>query len=89
MLVGSWLIFTVIVWAAYRSSLATYLTVQGTFPPVNSFEDLLDQEGWTWGTWVYAVILRKFLESNPDPVLHRIGQDLQVRITKQQNKNIP
>ncbi|KAK4318235.1 hypothetical protein Pmani_010745 [Petrolisthes manimaculis] len=48
--VGTWLLAALVVTSAYRSSLVAHLTVQHSYPPINSFEDLLNAPDWAWGS---------------------------------------
>ncbi|KAK3866679.1 hypothetical protein Pcinc_027792 [Petrolisthes cinctipes] len=48
--VGTWILAALVVTSAYRSSLVAHLTVQERYPPINSFEDLLNAPDWAWGS---------------------------------------
>lgn len=49
MVVGTWLLAALVVDSAYRSSLVAHLTVQASYAPINSYEDLLNAPEWSWG----------------------------------------
>ncbi|XP_069190759.1 uncharacterized protein [Procambarus clarkii] len=50
-LVGWWLVATLVINSAYRSALASTLTVQEHAIPIDTFDDLLRQHRWSWGTF--------------------------------------
>ncbi|XP_068205415.1 probable glutamate receptor [Palaemon carinicauda] len=49
MLVCWWLIFSLLMTTAFKSSLVALLTVEGKTLPINSFSDLVKQVNWAWG----------------------------------------
>ncbi|XP_045111259.1 glutamate receptor ionotropic, delta-2-like [Portunus trituberculatus] len=48
MLVGWWLVYTMVIVAAFRSSFIAHLTVQSTTKPVETLEELVKQKNWGW-----------------------------------------
>ncbi|XP_053634054.2 glutamate receptor-like isoform X1 [Cherax quadricarinatus] len=77
MLVGWWLVFCLVIAAAYRSSLVAHLTVLSMFPPIDSFQDLLDQDGWTWGLPSTAGSINMYFSMSPDSVTQEVNKFLQ------------
>ncbi|KAK3850165.1 hypothetical protein Pcinc_043110 [Petrolisthes cinctipes] len=49
MFVGWWWVYCTLVTVVYRSSLIAHLSVPGTSTTIDSFQELLREEGWTWG----------------------------------------
>ncbi|KAG7162304.1 Glutamate receptor U1-like 5, partial [Homarus americanus] len=75
-LMGWWLLTCVIITAAYRSSLVAHLSVQSKYPPINTFQDLLNRDGWSWG--IYELVGTNFLYFNgsSDPDIQGIYQHM-------------
>ncbi|XP_047474685.1 glutamate receptor ionotropic, delta-1-like isoform X2 [Penaeus chinensis] len=76
--VGFLLLYTLVINSAYRSSLIAHLTVQGFPPPINSFEDLLEQGGWTWGSQPLFGTFFVFFNQSSDPVVQQIYAGMEV-----------
>ncbi|XP_042233803.1 probable glutamate receptor [Homarus americanus] len=76
-LMGWWLLTCVIITAAYHSSLIAHLSVQSKYPPINTFQDLLNRDGWSWG--IYDLTGTNFLYFNgsSDPDIQEIYQHMQ------------
>ncbi|XP_071533871.1 glutamate receptor ionotropic, delta-1-like [Panulirus ornatus] len=79
-LVGWWLLFCVIIVAAFRSSLIAHLTVQGRSLPLTSFEDLVNQNNWKWATapWFLTGAVIDFFTKHIDPSVKRVYVDLEL-----------
>ncbi|XP_071546566.1 uncharacterized protein [Panulirus ornatus] len=78
MLVGWWLVFCVVITTSYRSSLISHLVVQGKSPLINSMEDLVARQGWSWGTKRMTGALLLFLSTSPYPAVQRVYKGMQV-----------
>lgn len=76
--VGFLLLYTLVINSAYRSSLIAHLTVQGFPPPIDSFDDLLEQGGWTWGSQPLFGTFFVFFNQSSDPVVQRIYAGMEV-----------
>ncbi|XP_071546567.1 uncharacterized protein [Panulirus ornatus] len=76
-LVGWWLVFCLVVTTAYRSSLISHLVVQGKSPVINSAEDLVSREGWSWGTPRMTGALLSYLRSSPNPAILKMYHGMQ------------
>ncbi|XP_071524513.1 glutamate receptor-like [Panulirus ornatus] len=74
--VGWWLLFCLVVTTAYRSSLIAHLSVQSKFPPVNTFEDLLSREGWSWGGLVLWGTTFLYFNQSSDPVIQEVYKQM-------------
>ncbi|XP_071535567.1 probable glutamate receptor [Panulirus ornatus] len=77
-LVGSWLLSCVIIGTGYRSSLVAHLSVQSKSLPINTFQDLLNREGWSWGRWNFGGTTLLYFSESSDPVLREIEKDIPV-----------
>ncbi|XP_064088201.1 ionotropic receptor 21a-like [Macrobrachium nipponense] len=62
-------IFSFIVTSAYKSSLIAHLTIPVFPPPINSFQDLLDSDGVTWGSDVLEGAEFMYFNCSLDPVV--------------------
>ncbi|XP_068241207.1 glutamate receptor-like [Palaemon carinicauda] len=73
-----WLgIFSVIVTSAYRSSLIAHLTVRIFPPPINSFQDLVESDGVSWGSEPLYGTEVLFFNSSLDPVIREFYSKLE------------
>ncbi|XP_042233714.1 glutamate receptor ionotropic, kainate 3-like [Homarus americanus] len=71
-LMGWWLLTCVIVITAYRSSLIAHLSVQSKYPPINTFQDLLDRDGWSWGSRPLRGTTFLYFNQSSDPDIQEI-----------------
>ncbi|XP_069169888.1 glutamate receptor ionotropic, kainate glr-3-like [Procambarus clarkii] len=78
-LVGTWLVFCVVMITGYSSSLMAHLTIVGKTTPPETFEDLVSRENWKWGIESYmlngAVIL--YFTKHSDPVVKEIYRKME------------
>ncbi|XP_071546559.1 glutamate receptor ionotropic, kainate 4-like [Panulirus ornatus] len=77
-LVGLWFLSCMVIGTAYRSSLIAHLAVQNNFLPINSFEDLLSQVGWSWGSRKFTGSNFLFFNESSDLVVQEIYKNMQV-----------
>lgn len=77
-MVSMWLIFCIIITTAYRSSLVAHLTVERREAPIDSFEELLEAQGWSWGMDDSFGALYSYIEASNDPLARGIKEKLQV-----------
>lgn len=75
-----------IITAAYRSSLIAHLTVQKKFPPINTFEDLLERKGWRWGRMPSSGTSFTFFNKSSDPVVNGVFMNIEVKIVGWETK---
>ncbi|KAK3873975.1 hypothetical protein Pcinc_021053 [Petrolisthes cinctipes] len=82
MLVGWWLVFCLVISTGFRSSLISHLTVQGRSRAPESLGDLVEQEGWTWGTepWAYNGATLEYFSKHTDPIVKQIHNNMQVLV---------
>ncbi|XP_071539546.1 uncharacterized protein [Panulirus ornatus] len=74
MLVGWWWVFCMLITSAYRSSLIAHLSVPDKSPTIDTLEQLLNQDGWTWGMeGTYGIGWEWFKESTL-PTVQQIYQ---------------
>lgn len=77
-LVSSWLVFCLVITTAFRSSLYAHLTSQ-TPPPINTLEDLVQTDGWTWGSQKMEGATYMYFFENSNPTMQVIASKMQVR----------
>ncbi|KAK3868806.1 hypothetical protein Pcinc_025844 [Petrolisthes cinctipes] len=80
MLVGWWLTFCLVISTGFRSSLISHLTVQGRSRVPENLGDLVQEEGWTWGTatWTYDGAVLEYFSKHTHHVLRKIHKNMQV-----------
>ncbi|KAK4301566.1 hypothetical protein Pmani_026344 [Petrolisthes manimaculis] len=79
MLVGLWLVGSLVIALSYRTSLISHLVVQGKSPEINSVEDLMERDGWSWGTPDMTGAFKIFLSTNPDPAMQKLHSQMQIK----------
>ncbi|XP_042242547.1 probable glutamate receptor isoform X1 [Homarus americanus] len=77
-LVGWWLLSCVIITTAYRSSLIAHLSVQSKYPPINTFQDLLNLDGWSWGSTDLQGTFFLYFNESSDPDLQAILRGIEI-----------
>ncbi|XP_071544962.1 glutamate receptor ionotropic, delta-1-like [Panulirus ornatus] len=82
LLVGWWLVFCLVITTGFRSSLIAHLTVQGRSGTLDSFQDLVDQDGWRWATepWLYRGAAYEYFSKHTDPVVKQIYKGMEVLV---------
>lgn len=70
--VGTWLLAVLVVDSAYRSSLVAHLTVQASYPPINSYEDLLNAPAWSWSSYNFSGTNKIYFSRATNPILQQI-----------------
>ncbi|KAK3894013.1 hypothetical protein Pcinc_002200 [Petrolisthes cinctipes] len=80
LLVGWWLVFCVVITTGFRSSLVAHLTVQGKTAPIDSFEDMVAQKGWRWGTeeTLFKGAPVEYFTISHDPVVQKANSILEI-----------
>lgn len=81
MLVGWWLVFCLVITSAYQSSLVAHLTVQSKMSAINTWEDLVAQDDWTWGSLHLGGTTYLYFNLSTDPVLKNVLSYMQVSFT--------
>ncbi|XP_071532432.1 glutamate receptor ionotropic, kainate 4-like [Panulirus ornatus] len=76
--VGSWLLSCVVIGIGYRSSLVSHLSVQGKTLPINTFQDLLARDGWSWGGIQFGGTTFLYFNQSTDPDVQEINRDMQI-----------
>ncbi|KAK8385270.1 hypothetical protein O3P69_012238 [Scylla paramamosain] len=76
-LLGGWLVFSLVLSTAYRSSLIAHLSVLTKLPPIDSFEDLLMQQDWTWGIKPSTGSIHLYFTFASDPVRMEVNRKMQ------------
>ncbi|XP_071531492.1 glutamate receptor ionotropic, delta-1-like [Panulirus ornatus] len=90
MLVGWWLVFSLIITTAYRSSMVAHMTVQGMSQPLETFNDLVKQDGWSWGTepWLLSGVLSDYFSKHNHPVIQEIYKKMEVLVAEEALKKV-
>lgn len=81
LLVGCWLVGCLVITSSYRSSLISHLVVQGKTPAINSVEDLMEQNGWSWGNPDMTGAITPFLSANPNTAMQKLYNQMQVQLS--------
>ncbi|XP_071533870.1 glutamate receptor-like [Panulirus ornatus] len=79
-LVGWWLVFCLVITTGFRSSLIAHLTVQGTSHPIDTLQDVLEQESWNWGTEakLYKGAVIEYFTKHEDSSVKQILQRMEL-----------
>ncbi|XP_042222688.1 glutamate receptor ionotropic, delta-2-like, partial [Homarus americanus] len=77
-LVGWWLLTCVIITTAYRSSFIAHLSVQSKYPPINNFQDLLNRDGWSWGSKALLGTVFLYFNQSSDPDIQNIFRKMEI-----------
>ncbi|XP_071535575.1 glutamate receptor ionotropic, delta-1-like [Panulirus ornatus] len=88
LLVGLWLMACVILTTAYRSSLVAHLVVQDKNPEINTFQDLLNRDGWGWGTGRTGDAFHIYFASSPDPTIQKTFKQMQLAPDDEQFRRV-
>ncbi|KAG7162305.1 Glutamate receptor-like 23, partial [Homarus americanus] len=73
-----WLLQMAWSWAsAYRSSLIAHLSVQSKYPPINTFQDLLDRDDWSWGSNELIGTNFLYFNGSSDPDVQEIYKNME------------
>ncbi|KAK3887009.1 hypothetical protein Pcinc_002628 [Petrolisthes cinctipes] len=85
MLVGWWLVACLIFSTGFKSSLIAHLTVQGKALPIKTFEHLVAQPTWEWGTeaWLLKGIPLEYFSKHTDPVVIEVYRRTEVLDAKE------
>ncbi|XP_069941782.1 uncharacterized protein [Cherax quadricarinatus] len=79
-LLGTWLVFCLVITTGFSSSLIAHLTVQGKTKPPETFENLVTRDNWRWGieSWVMKGASQQYFANNTDPVVEQIRKKLEI-----------
>lgn len=81
LLVGWWLVFCFVISAGFKSSLIANLTVQSKSKTMESLQDLVDSDGWRWGSekTLFNGAPVDFFRKQTSPVMRIIYENMEVR----------
>ncbi|KAG7177644.1 putative glutamate receptor ionotropic, kainate 2-like 19 [Homarus americanus] len=82
MLVGWWCVFSILVGTMYRSSLVAHLSLPTKGSPVETFEQLLVQDGWSWGLEPTYGAEWEWFKSSTTPAIKDIFQGIEILDTE-------
>ncbi|XP_071526275.1 glutamate receptor ionotropic, delta-1-like [Panulirus ornatus] len=74
--VGWWLLFSLVIDTAYRSALIAHLSVQSKELPINTFDDLLNRQGWSWGSRPLQGTDFLYFNQTTDPIVREIYKNM-------------
>lgn len=79
-LVGWWLVFSLLICTAFKSTLISHLTVQEYMKPIETMEDLVKADGWKWSIepWLLTGIPREYFSRHTDPVVKKVFRNMEV-----------
>ncbi|KAG7166092.1 Glutamate receptor-like 54, partial [Homarus americanus] len=78
MFVGWWWLYCTIITVVYRSSLIAHLSVPGTSPAIDSFQQLVQEDGWSWGYEPSYGAGWEWFKRNTNPTIQTIFQGMEV-----------
>ncbi|XP_071530445.1 glutamate receptor ionotropic, delta-2-like [Panulirus ornatus] len=79
-LLGWWLLFCLVITTGFRSSLIAHLTVQEKSRPLETLEELLEQDNWNWGTEssLFKGSVVEYFTTHEDAVVREITKKMEV-----------
>ncbi|KAK7074944.1 hypothetical protein SK128_004359 [Halocaridina rubra] len=77
---GWWMMISLVMQSAYRSSLMAHLIVLEKSKPVETFGDLLKLSDWSWGIepWMLSGAVGVYFQRTQDPVMQQMYQNLEL-----------
>ncbi|KAK8385133.1 hypothetical protein O3P69_012137 [Scylla paramamosain] len=87
-LYGGWLVFGLVLGTAYRSSLIAHLTVITKLPPINTFEDLLARDAWSWGMKNDTGTMILYFTTATDPTRKEVRRRMKIHKLEEGMKHL-
>ncbi|XP_071545452.1 glutamate receptor ionotropic, delta-2-like [Panulirus ornatus] len=89
-LLGCWLVFCLVISTAYRSSLIAHMTVQGKSKPIETFDDVVSQHGWKWGSeaWPYRGIPLVYFSQHEKPLVRYLFKNMEMMVVDEALKKV-
>nr|XP_053632776.1 glutamate receptor ionotropic, delta-1-like [Cherax quadricarinatus] len=89
-LVGVWLLFCLVISTGFQSSLIAHLTVQDKSSTMDSFQDMVREGNWRWGSepWFYSGSVFEYFSKHTDPVMKQIHKEMEVLTLKEALKKV-
>ncbi|XP_068216334.1 glutamate receptor ionotropic, kainate 3-like [Palaemon carinicauda] len=81
---GAWWIYCLFILSMYKSSLVAHLTVPGKSNAIDSFEELLEDGGWTWGSGHTHTNQYDLLKTSDNPVMKKIFEGMEIQPIEEQ-----
>ncbi|XP_076049358.1 putative glutamate receptor [Oratosquilla oratoria] len=88
MIIGWWWVYCMLITIVYKSALTSHLTIPGKSPTIDTYEQLLAQEGWTWGTEPSYGSGWEFFKTSTNPTIMAIFKGLEVAKFDEQMKRV-
>ncbi|XP_066970003.1 probable glutamate receptor [Macrobrachium rosenbergii] len=84
MFIGWWWLYCTLITVVYKSSLTSHLSVPGTSRAIDTFEELLREDRWTWGYEPSYGSGWEWFKNNENPTIKSIFQGMEVMEFKEQ-----
>ncbi|XP_064077499.1 probable glutamate receptor isoform X1 [Macrobrachium nipponense] len=86
--VGWWWIYCTLIVTVYKSALIAHLSVPGKSSTIDSFEQLLHMDGWTWGFENPHDAAWEWFKTNENPTVKRIYEKMEIQGYEEQMKRV-
>ncbi|XP_066963778.1 uncharacterized protein [Macrobrachium rosenbergii] len=74
-----WWVYCTLITVVYKSSLVAHLSVPGKSPTIDSFEELLEKKGFTWGFENTHLACYAWLKYNEVPAIQKVFKKLEIQ----------
>ncbi|XP_068238799.1 glutamate receptor ionotropic, kainate 3-like [Palaemon carinicauda] len=88
MFIGWWWVYCTLITVVYKSSLIAHLSVPGKSSAIDSFEQLLKMDGWTWGFENPHDAAWEWFKTNENPTIKRIYENMEIQGYEEQMKRL-
>ncbi|XP_042881113.1 glutamate receptor-like [Penaeus japonicus] len=78
MFIGWWWLYCTLITVVYRGSLIAHLSVPSASPAIDSFSQLVDEPGWTWGYEPSYGAGWEWFKLNENPTISKIFQGIEI-----------
>ncbi|KAK7069186.1 hypothetical protein SK128_001653, partial [Halocaridina rubra] len=86
--IGWWWLYCILISAVYKSSLIAHLSVPGQSQAIDSFEQLLQATGWTWGYEPTYGSGWEWFKTNQNPTIKRIYEGMEIMEFEEQMERV-
>ncbi|XP_076049357.1 uncharacterized protein LOC143030037 [Oratosquilla oratoria] len=88
MIIGWWWVYCMLVTIVYKSALTAHLTIPGKSPTIDSLEQLLEQDHWTWGFEPTYGSGWQYFKTSTNPTIKSIFEGFQVKVFEDQMNQV-
>lgn len=78
MFIGWWWLYCTLITVVYRGALIAHLSVPSASPAIDSFSQLVEEPGWTWGYEPSYGAGWEWFKLNENPIINAIFQGMEV-----------